>query len=165
MGHGRGREETKPISTSRALAPVVLMGKMPMLRNAWRRLSGCAGMTLPRTRLPRQTNPILGRLKRRLTVAGEKSYDEFGLPKASEKQSQFRENFQVWSVKCQAGEAEGLDFRLYTSHSAEGFLCETKPISAEGRTAASVWWRTSYGELATETAAAKQSQFRREFQV
>jgi hypothetical protein len=30
-----------------------------------------------------------------IIAAGEKSYDEFGLPKASEKQSQFHEKFQV----------------------------------------------------------------------
>ena len=43
MGHGRRRGKTNPISTSRALAAVVLMGETPMLRNALRRLPAARG--------------------------------------------------------------------------------------------------------------------------
>jgi hypothetical protein len=59
---GRLRQ-TNPISGSRPLAAVVLMGETPMPRKALRRLPACAGMTLLRTGLLRQTNPISGRAK------------------------------------------------------------------------------------------------------
>jgi hypothetical protein len=39
-------------------------------------------------------------------------------------------------------------------------VCKTKPISGRGQKMASAWWGRNYGELVTQAATAKQSQFR-----
>jgi hypothetical protein len=61
---------------------------LPRPGNAWRRLPACAGMTLLRTGLLRQTNPIWGRMKRGTSAVRIRSCDELGAPAALKKQSQ-----------------------------------------------------------------------------
>ena len=93
--------------------PVVLMGETPMLRNPWRRLPACAGMTLLRTRLLRQTNPICGRAERRISAVWIRSCDECDTGEAVKKQSQF-------------GQAGGRQGRRRAK------TCKTNPIWAGG---------------------------------
>jgi len=61
----------------------------PPLRDALRRLPACAGMTLLRTGLPRQTNPIWATARRTASGLQQGSCGDFGLQTATEKQSQF----------------------------------------------------------------------------
>jgi hypothetical protein len=65
------------------------MGETPMPRNTWRRLPACAGMTLLRTRLSRQTNPIWERVEGRTSAVWITSCDEWDTGDAVEEQTQF----------------------------------------------------------------------------
>jgi hypothetical protein len=79
-------------------SPNPRMGETPMPRNALRRLPACAGMTLLRTGLLRQTNPIPGGEKVRASAFWQKGYDELSRRKSPEKQSQMAVAGSQWSV-------------------------------------------------------------------
>ncbi len=81
--------------------------------------------TTPVRCLVRQTNPISGRAKGRITADEERSYDELNLERASEKQSQFGRSFKckVSSVKSGRPGVESREssyFKLHASHSKLG---------------------------------------------
>jgi len=129
--------------------PVVLMGQTPMLRNPWRRLPACAGMTLLRTRLLRQTNPIFGRAERRISSVWIRSCDEWDTGEAVKKQSQFDQGSRL------RGQASA----TWHATPARGPLRQTNPICARAisRTSAAPT-RTCNASDAGRTRA-KQSQF------
>ncbi len=182
MGHRKGREETKPIFTSRALAPVVLMGGTPMLRNAWR-LPGCAGMTLPPIRLLRQTNPICGQAEGRTSAVWIRSCDEWDAGEALEKQSQFPRHGrdargthgQSLPLRRGSGralsEAEGMPMLRNAWRCLPGcagttllrtrLLRQTNPISGRLKRRLTAAGEKSYDEFCLPKASEKQSQFPR----
>ena len=87
MGHGGGCGKTNPISGSRPLGAVVLMG-------ARAHATGHTAASL-RTGLLRQTNPICGRAEGRTSAMWIRSCDEWDTGVAVKKQSQFQKEFQV----------------------------------------------------------------------
>ncbi len=105
MGHGRGREKTKPIwrsdkagrgggrdtGRSRPGRPRYSWALAPMLRDALRRLPACAGMTLLRTGVLRQTNPISERVISRTSAVPTRTCNASDAGRAPTKQSQFPE--------------------------------------------------------------------------
>jgi len=134
-----------------------------------------------RPMLLRQTNPIWGRAEGRVTVCGDKSYDEWDLQWAPEKQSQFPAGGRTAVAralapvdthgrdahatrtpdsvttnarsKAKAGRAGVSGRRLVGD-----LLCETKPNPAPASGGAKALWARSYGESPLRSASKKQSQ-------
>ena len=150
MGHGRGRGKTNPISTSRAVAPVVLMGE---IAHATERLADATA-----NRASAQTNPICGRAERRTSAVWIRSCDEWDTGEAVEKQSQFPRHgrWRPWYSWALAP-CYGTPGRATANRAS----AQTNPICgrAEGMTSA-VWIR-SCDEWDTGEALEKQSQFPR----
>jgi len=126
---GRLRQ-TNPILGLRPRAAVVLMGETPTLRNALRRLPAGAGMTLLRTGLLRQTNPICARAIWRVSIVRTRSCDQWDARAASGEQSQLGRScrFEVSSVNQGNALVQASNFTPYTSNSAEGRSRQTNPI-------------------------------------